>query len=302
MRSPCKRSSGNASRQSDAPRSRNDTATFASRLSSPSIHHSKPRLISVAGSTTSSPGVTAFVACRAPPVGLCAAALAATSISSSVSARASGVVDIAALPTIRAAAPCLDLGSLPIDERSAPDPRLREDHGIRDRNLVVELGAIGGELEALDDVTLLALCRAEVAVAVIVDATRLDDELVASDSPHRRALQRGSARARRRLEIDGAREIVRLAANRKLLITRIDDLHRIRAHHRVRHARDFAVADGLLARLVARLQTLAFGGQFRRAARSWESRDQRRPNAKERARAAVRQLEIARDEEVGRVA
>src|SRR6187200_2191241 len=155
MRSPCKRSSGNASRQS-APRSRNDTATLASRSSSPSIHHSKPRLIRVAGSTTSSPGVTAFVDCGATPVGLCAAALAATSVSSSVSAHAIGVVDIAALPAIRAAAPCLDLGSLPIDERSAPDPRLRQYHGIRDRDFVVELGAVGRELEALDDVALFA--------------------------------------------------------------------------------------------------------------------------------------------------
>ena len=45
-----------------SPCLRYDTSTAALRLSSPSMNHSKPRLISVGGSTTNSPAVTASFA------------------------------------------------------------------------------------------------------------------------------------------------------------------------------------------------------------------------------------------------
>ena len=59
MRSPCSRSSGSACFHSVVPCLRYDTSTDALRLSSPSMNHSKPRLISVGGSTMNSPAVTA---------------------------------------------------------------------------------------------------------------------------------------------------------------------------------------------------------------------------------------------------
>src|SRR5688572_18535101 len=95
MRSPCKRKSGSACRHSDWPRSRYDTATLALRLSSPSIHHSNPRLISVGGSTTSSPASTAFVwPCAAPPP--------AHRARSRVSASAQRLEDIGDYPSVGA--------------------------------------------------------------------------------------------------------------------------------------------------------------------------------------------------------
>ena len=57
-RSFCRRTSGMPFFQAVSPALRYDTATDALRLASPSITHSKPRLISVGGSTTRSPGVT----------------------------------------------------------------------------------------------------------------------------------------------------------------------------------------------------------------------------------------------------
>src|SRR6185503_3428263 len=218
----------------------------------------------------------------------------------SASARRASYACVAST-AVGAAAPWLDLRALAINERATPDPRLGEDHGIGDRNLVVELGPVRRELVALDHVALLALRRSQVAVAVIVDAARLDDELVARKPPDRRAERRRRARGCGRRERNGARQVIRLAANREPLAL-IDDLDGVGAHHRVRHARHLAVSHGLLAGLVARLRAAALVGELRRAARPWESRDQRRPDAEERARAAVRQLEVARDEEARGVA
>src|ERR1700688_1686744 len=50
---------GMALRHSSMPFLRKETSTLALRLSSPVIGHSNPRLISVGGSITISPGVTA---------------------------------------------------------------------------------------------------------------------------------------------------------------------------------------------------------------------------------------------------
>ena len=52
-RSPCSRSSGMPVFHALSPALRYETSTFALRLASPSISHSKPRLISVGGSTIS---------------------------------------------------------------------------------------------------------------------------------------------------------------------------------------------------------------------------------------------------------
>ena len=64
IRSPCRRRRGSAGDHAVSPCRRYDTSTAAFRLSSPSMDHSKPRLISVGGSTRSSPAATAF---PAPP-------------------------------------------------------------------------------------------------------------------------------------------------------------------------------------------------------------------------------------------
>jgi len=69
MRSPFRRSSGSAGRHPVVPVFRYDTSTDAVRLASPSMNHSKPRLMSVAGSTRNSPAVTAFA------LGACARAI-----------------------------------------------------------------------------------------------------------------------------------------------------------------------------------------------------------------------------------
>src|SRR4030095_16404278 len=68
------RSIGSARFHCGSPCLRYDTSTAALRLSSPSMNHSKPRLMSVGGSTRNSPAVTAsFVAAEAaaegPPKG-----------------------------------------------------------------------------------------------------------------------------------------------------------------------------------------------------------------------------------------
>ena len=65
IRSPCKRSSGSPCFHSVSPCWRYDTDTCALRLSSPSISHSKPRLISVGWSMMNSPGLTLLSAARA---------------------------------------------------------------------------------------------------------------------------------------------------------------------------------------------------------------------------------------------
>jgi hypothetical protein len=82
-RSPCSRSSGMPIFHAVSPTFRYDTATCALRLVSPSIGHSNPRLISVGGSTTSSPAVTELVApgvaCFATPVTLHSSAMQTTS-------------------------------------------------------------------------------------------------------------------------------------------------------------------------------------------------------------------------------
>src|ERR1700735_3096381 len=52
---------GMALRHAASPSLRKETSTLALRLSSPLIGHSNPRLISVGGSITISPGVTARV-------------------------------------------------------------------------------------------------------------------------------------------------------------------------------------------------------------------------------------------------
>src|ERR1017187_5146014 len=57
MRSPCRRNIGKPCLHSTSPIRRYETSTVALRLSLLSISHSKPRLISVGGSITSSPGV-----------------------------------------------------------------------------------------------------------------------------------------------------------------------------------------------------------------------------------------------------
>src|SRR5262249_14451022 len=56
---PCSRSIGSAGFQAAVPCFRYDTSTDALRLSSPCTNHSKPRLISVGGSTRNSPAVIA---------------------------------------------------------------------------------------------------------------------------------------------------------------------------------------------------------------------------------------------------
>src|SRR6478735_3376364 len=56
--SPCRRTSGIAVCQAVSPCFLYDTSTFALRLASPSMCHSKPRFWSVGCSITNSPGVT----------------------------------------------------------------------------------------------------------------------------------------------------------------------------------------------------------------------------------------------------
>ena len=64
--SPWSRTSGIPLRQAVSPCFLNETSTLALRLASPSMCHSKPRLMSVGCSTTNSPGVT----CASPGAAL----------------------------------------------------------------------------------------------------------------------------------------------------------------------------------------------------------------------------------------
>ena len=74
----------------------------------------------------------------------------------------------------RGAVPALAFRSRAENEGPAPSPRRREHDRVRNGNLVIDLEAVGRELEPLDDVARGALRGTEIAVAVVVDAIGLD--------------------------------------------------------------------------------------------------------------------------------